>query len=76
MRWTTVSSDEMADHGSACRPRMVSRKCYTALLYASYCCFDVSMGTLADIMFFTRCPSLSSELSRELYIIQSSTEVI
>jgi len=60
MRWTMVSPDEMAhDHGSACRPRMISRKCDTALPYVSHCCFDnISMGTLADVMFFTRCPSL------------------
>ena len=41
------------DHRPVCRPvRMISRRCDTALRYASHCCFDNAMGTLADITFY------------------------
>jgi len=54
MRWTAVSISEMT---IAYRPaRTVSDRYDNASRYASHCYLDnVSMGKLADTIFFTRC---------------------
>jgi len=54
MRWIAVSTGEMT---MIVDSRIVRRKWFlvdVTLQYASHCCLDiVSMGTLADTIFFT-----------------------